>query len=115
PVDFLIYSFTTLTIMLYLITAILVIRFLKRELKKIQFENLRPPKKSIFILLIISTIFLSPIQNKLSGLILEDVFSREHEVYENAEFIEIYSIMNVTLENCKWFILIFLSIYFYRI
>lgn len=112
-VDFLIYSIPALSVLLYLITSIFAIKFLQSKSENFQPENARF-SKVIFVISIIIAIFLTPIRHELSGLVIAEVFSREPDVYENFEFINIYGITSASLEICSWLTIIILSIYFYR-
>lgn len=111
---FLLYSIPIFTILLYVITNALVIKLLHIKFHDFQFKKMKF-HLSIFSVSIFIAIFLNPIQYKLSGLVLEKVFSREPEPYMKMDFIEIYGTMNLSLETCKWLSIIFLSIYFYKI
>jgi len=112
--DILLYSTPILSILLYSIISILAIKFSQRKFENFQFESIKFPI-SLFIVSAIISIFLNPIQYKLSGLVFEKVFSREPEPYGNMEFVEIYGTMTFALETCSWISIIILSIYFYRI
>ncbi len=113
-VDFLLYSIPILSVLLYLFTCIFLIKFLLKKTENFKSKNIKFPI-GIYVVSTIIAIFLSPIQYKLSNLVLAKVFSKEPEPYENMEFIEIYGTMNFSLETCSWVSIIMLSIYFYRI
>jgi len=113
-VNFLLYSIPILSVLLYFFTCIFCIKFLLNKTKKFKSKNIKFPL-GLYVISTIIAIFLSPIQYKISNLVLAEIFSKEPEPYENMEFIEIYGTMNFSLETCSWVSIIILSIYFYNI
>lgn len=110
--DFLKYSIPILSVLVYTLTIVLVLKYVNQiainfELNKTEFP------KIVYITAAIIAIFLNPARNKLTGLISEKLAATEH--YETLEFYRFFGITQSSIAICRWTAIIILSIYFYRI
>lgn len=110
--DFLNYSIPILSVIIYFSASILGIKFINEKANNFKFDEIRFPKTE-YILSIIIAIFLSPLGNKLMGLMSEKLSSKVN--YDPSEFLSFYGKTQASISICRWLTIIILSIYFYRI
>lgn len=110
--DFLKYSIPVLSVIIYSITTIAVLKYINTKANNFNFVQLKFPKIE-YIISVVIAIFLNPLWNKLMGWMSEKLSSKLD--YELSEFLNFYGITQASIGICSWLTIIILSIYFYRI
>ncbi len=109
---FLTYSIPVLSFCLYLSTILLSIKYLNEISINFGFQKIKFPI-ILYSLSVFIAIILNPLQNKLTGLYAQTIFSTD-SIYDNEDLLSLYGITNASTAICAWVSIIVLSIYFYR-
>lgn len=111
--NFLYYSIPILTFILYSIPALIFIKYLNKKSVDFNLDKIKLPYV-IYIIAIITTILLNPIQNYILEIFSEDFYSL-NSPYEPGGIISVLQVMWSSIGICQCLSIIILPIFFYRI